>query len=65
MNYGISAYYVSDLITDMFENEFVCKKWNGIIGNGMNIIFIYKKYLIIWARKGDINEFTGIRRQTC
>lgn len=30
MNYGISAYYVSDLITDMFENEFVCKKmeWN-------------------------------------
>ena len=39
MDYGISAYYVSDLITDMFENEFVCKKWNGIIGNGMNIIF--------------------------
>lgn len=30
MDYGISAYYVSDLITDMFENEFVCKKmeWN-------------------------------------
>lgn len=30
MNYGISSYYCSNLITDMFEIEFVCRKmqWN-------------------------------------
>ena len=30
MNFGIKPYYVSDLITDMFEEGFVCKKmiWN-------------------------------------
>ena len=30
MNYGTNSYYCSNLITDMFENGFVCRKmqWN-------------------------------------
>ena len=30
MNYGIAAYYISDLITDMYKVGLVCKKmvWN-------------------------------------
>ena len=30
MDYGIAAYYISDLITDMYKEGLVCKKmvWN-------------------------------------
>lgn len=42
MNYGISSYYCSNLITDMFEIEFVVEKCNGTINKGMNIISCLK-----------------------
>lgn len=42
MNYGISSYYCSNLITDMFEIGFVCRKCNGTINKGMNIISCLK-----------------------
>ena len=43
MDYGTNSYYCSNLITDMFENGFACrKKCNGTINKGMNIISCLK-----------------------
>lgn len=42
MNYGISSYYCSNLITDMFEIGLSVEKCNGTINKGMNIISCLK-----------------------
>ena len=42
MNYGISSYYCSNLITDMFEIDLSVEKCNGTINKGMNIISCLK-----------------------
>lgn len=46
MNYGISSYYCSNLITDMFEIGFVCRKMQWNYKQGDEYYFLFENYAV-------------------
>lgn len=46
MNYGISSYYCSNLITDMFENGFACRKMQWNYKQRDEYYFLFENYVL-------------------
>ena len=46
MNYGISSYYCSNLITDMFEIGFVCRKMQWNYKQRDEYYFLFENYAV-------------------